>query len=255
MADGTHWEWRGFGHAEEGFRREFERLPLKYSTPWEETTDEYVWFPGGSINVKLRSGGSQEGLKLKRFLETSGDLELWLEDPAERGLAVRIRLDREDRGATVPEAHSDVSAVIRDRERTDLGAAARQRERRHERFRLRPRRERDLPEHDPAGRVSRHEEPGLRDERERPDARVGVGVVGLDRRRPSGRGRLPDGDGVAPDARDPRDLGMEHREGRPVGILSVKDIVHYIVALFPNEVLTLPPDPARAEVWVGRDGG
>jgi CBS domain-containing protein len=41
---------------------------------------------------------------------------------------------------------------------------------------------------------------------------------------------------------------------RPVGILSVKDIVHYLVALFPNEVLTLPPDPARSEAWNERDG-
>jgi CBS domain-containing protein len=52
-----------------------------------------------------------------------------------------------------------------------------------------------------------------------------------------------------------RHVPLVDRDGRPVGILSVKDIVHYIVALFPNEVLTLPPDPARAEVWSGRDGG
>jgi CBS domain-containing protein len=52
-----------------------------------------------------------------------------------------------------------------------------------------------------------------------------------------------------------RHVPLVDPDGRPVGILSVKDIVHYIVALFPNEVLTLPPDPARAEVWFGRDGG
>lgn len=52
-----------------------------------------------------------------------------------------------------------------------------------------------------------------------------------------------------------RHVPLVDDEGRPVGILSVKDIVHYIVALFPNEVLTLPPDPARAEAWSGRDGG
>jgi len=52
-----------------------------------------------------------------------------------------------------------------------------------------------------------------------------------------------------------RHVPLVDPEGRPVGILSVKDIVHYIVALFPNEVLTLPPDPARAEVWFERDGG
>jgi CBS domain-containing protein len=52
-----------------------------------------------------------------------------------------------------------------------------------------------------------------------------------------------------------RHVPLVDRDGRPVGILSIKDIVHYIVALFPNEVLTLPPDPMRAEGWTGRDGG
>ena len=42
---------------------------------------------------------------------------------------------------------------------------------------------------------------------------------------------------------------------RPVGIVSVKDIIDYIVDFFPNDVLTVPPDPARAEAWRGRDGG
>jgi hypothetical protein len=40
-----------------------------------------------------------------------------------------------------------------------------------------------------------------------------------------------------------------------VGIVSVKDIIDYIVDFFPNDVLTVPPDPARAETWRGRDGG
>ncbi len=51
-----------------------------------------------------------------------------------------------------------------------------------------------------------------------------------------------------------RHVPLVDRLGRPVGILSVKDIVHYIVALFPNEVLTLPPDPARAVTFPSRDG-
>jgi CBS domain-containing protein len=42
--------------------------------------------------------------------------------------------------------------------------------------------------------------------------------------------------------------------GRPVGILSVKDIVHYVVSFFVSDVLTLPLDPARSETWRGRDG-
>ncbi len=52
-----------------------------------------------------------------------------------------------------------------------------------------------------------------------------------------------------------RHVPIVDRNGGPVGILSVKDIVHYIVALFPNEVLTLPPDPDRADVAPARDGG
>jgi CBS domain-containing protein len=42
---------------------------------------------------------------------------------------------------------------------------------------------------------------------------------------------------------------------RPVGIVSVKDIVDYIVAFFPNDVLTVPPHPSQSETWHGRDGG
>ena len=43
--------------------------------------------------------------------------------------------------------------------------------------------------------------------------------------------------------------------GRPVGVVSVKDIVDYIVDFFPNDVLTVPPSPAQQDVWHGRDGG
>jgi CBS domain-containing protein len=43
--------------------------------------------------------------------------------------------------------------------------------------------------------------------------------------------------------------------GRPVGVVSVKDIVDYIVDFFPNDVLTVPPDPTRGESWRGREGG
>jgi CBS domain-containing protein len=42
---------------------------------------------------------------------------------------------------------------------------------------------------------------------------------------------------------------------QPVGVISVKDIVDYIVDFFPNEVLTVPPDPVQSDVWHGRDGG
>ena len=50
-----------------------------------------------------------------------------------------------------------------------------------------------------------------------------------------------------------RHIPLVDRGGRPVGIVSVKDIIHYVVALFPNEVLTLPPDPDRTS-WQERDG-
>ncbi|HZP40138.1 MAG TPA: CBS domain-containing protein [Candidatus Binatia bacterium] len=40
-----------------------------------------------------------------------------------------------------------------------------------------------------------------------------------------------------------------------VGIVSVKDIIDYIVDCFPNDVRTVPPDPARGDAWRGRDGG
>ena len=52
-----------------------------------------------------------------------------------------------------------------------------------------------------------------------------------------------------------RHVPLVDAEHRPVGIVSVKDIVDYIVDFFPNDVLTLPPDAARREAWRGRDGG
>ena len=52
-----------------------------------------------------------------------------------------------------------------------------------------------------------------------------------------------------------RHVPLVDAEGHPVGIVSVKDIVDYIVDFFSHDVLNLPPDPARAERWSGRDGG
>jgi len=52
-----------------------------------------------------------------------------------------------------------------------------------------------------------------------------------------------------------RHVPLVDRDGRPVGVVSVKDIVDYLVAFFPNDVLTIAPDPARGETWRGRDGG
>jgi CBS domain-containing protein len=46
-----------------------------------------------------------------------------------------------------------------------------------------------------------------------------------------------------------RHLPVVDAEGRPVGILSVKRIVHYLVEHFPETVYNLPPDPGA----VGQD--
>lgn len=40
-----------------------------------------------------------------------------------------------------------------------------------------------------------------------------------------------------------RHLPVVNEEGRPVGVLSVKRIVHYLVEHFPSTIYNLPPDP------------
>src|SRR5439155_20301049 len=40
-----------------------------------------------------------------------------------------------------------------------------------------------------------------------------------------------------------RHVPLTDADGRPVGVISVKDIVDYIVDLFPSPVLNLPPNP------------
>ena len=42
-----------------------------------------------------------------------------------------------------------------------------------------------------------------------------------------------------------RHVPLTDEAGRPVGVVSVKDIVDFIVDLFPAAVLNLPPDPHR----------
>jgi CBS domain-containing protein len=51
-----------------------------------------------------------------------------------------------------------------------------------------------------------------------------------------------------------RHVPLVDERGRPVGMLSVKDIVHYVVSFFVSDVLTLPPDLAQRDAWRGRDG-
>jgi CBS domain-containing protein len=43
-----------------------------------------------------------------------------------------------------------------------------------------------------------------------------------------------------------RHVPLVDPENRPVGVVSVKDIVSFLVELFPAAVLNLPPDPHRA---------
>jgi predicted transcriptional regulator len=42
-----------------------------------------------------------------------------------------------------------------------------------------------------------------------------------------------------------RHLPLVDEAGRPVGILSVKDIVDYLAEHFPREVLNIPPEPGK----------
>jgi CBS domain-containing protein len=52
-----------------------------------------------------------------------------------------------------------------------------------------------------------------------------------------------------------RHVPLVDGDHRPVGVVSVKDIIDYIVDFFPNDVLTVPPDPVQGDRWHGRDGG
>ena len=52
-----------------------------------------------------------------------------------------------------------------------------------------------------------------------------------------------------------RHVPLVDDDHRPVGIVSVKDIVQYVVDVFASDVLTVAPAPPRGEVWRGRDGG
>jgi CBS domain-containing protein len=52
-----------------------------------------------------------------------------------------------------------------------------------------------------------------------------------------------------------RHVPLVDRDGHPVGVVSVKDVVDYIVDFFPNDVLTVPPSPEQRTIWHGRDGG
>ena len=50
-------------------------------------------------------------------------------------------------------------------------------------------------------------------------------------------------------------MPLTDETGRPVAVISVKDIVDFIVDLFPAPVLNLPPDPRRTDYSEGGSGG
>jgi signal-transduction protein with cAMP-binding, CBS, and nucleotidyltransferase domain len=52
-----------------------------------------------------------------------------------------------------------------------------------------------------------------------------------------------------------RHVPLTDDEGHPTGVVSVKDIVEFIVDLFPDEVLNLPPDPRQKPGPVDLGGG
>ena len=52
-----------------------------------------------------------------------------------------------------------------------------------------------------------------------------------------------------------RHVPLTDETGRPVAVISVKDIVDFIVDLFPAPVLNLPPDPRRTDYSEGGSGG
>ena len=52
-----------------------------------------------------------------------------------------------------------------------------------------------------------------------------------------------------------RHVPLTDLEGKPIGIVSVKNIVEFIVDLFPASVLNLPPDPHRVPSSYTEGGG
>jgi hypothetical protein len=80
MAEGIHWEWRGFGGVSARFVRLYSGLPDLFDSQTVE--DLYLWIPGLEVNAKFRTG-AEGGLKFKRIKKIDGDLEKWFENPEE----------------------------------------------------------------------------------------------------------------------------------------------------------------------------
>ena len=51
-----------------------------------------------------------------------------------------------------------------------------------------------------------------------------------------------------------RHIPLVDEGGRPLGVVSVKDVVNYLADVFSQDVLTIPPNPRQAGRWQSRDG-
>jgi CBS domain-containing protein len=51
-----------------------------------------------------------------------------------------------------------------------------------------------------------------------------------------------------------RHVPLVDDHGRPVGVVSVKDVVNYLADVFSQNVFTVPPNPRQAGRWQSRDG-
>jgi CBS domain-containing protein len=51
-----------------------------------------------------------------------------------------------------------------------------------------------------------------------------------------------------------RHVPLVDAQHRPVGVVSVKDVVNYLADFFPKTVHTVPPDLSRADMWRSRYG-
>lgn len=80
MAEGIHWEWRGFGGVSARFVEQYCGLAHLFDSQTVE--DLYLWIPGLEVNSKFRTG-AEGGLKFKRIKQKAGEFEKWYENPEE----------------------------------------------------------------------------------------------------------------------------------------------------------------------------
>jgi len=76
VAQGIHWEWRGFGIVSGRFALCYSKLAEQF--PPQSVTDDYLWAPRLVANVKVRNL-LEEPFKFKRLQNRDGHLEQWAE--------------------------------------------------------------------------------------------------------------------------------------------------------------------------------